>query len=399
MAICEDCGTTISYGCRWCIRCAGVRRRKPIPTCCECGRRLSSRRTTICRNCNATKQCEFLKGQEFTATHRHNIALANTGRKHSEATKEKLSASHCLRPCPTIPTASPQLARSWIPIHSVAASSNQTIIPASSAAEPGEGSLFTISKIAPQGLEASGRIATVTSKPFAPILSPRLHMPRVTTSLVANAATTLFAGTNLRSCVCSPACRRQRRNRQQARPAALHGTPNTFWHASKQILQQVFNVLRPGVSPYGSLKTYVRDGEIVPFSQQWKTLCEHVGFVTLHEHPALLVERHGTQRQLFGEADTEHQTARKSFFRRMYENAHPENAINLERFVACGRRESSMAHVLLVQANSLHRPLKDQSVHCCITSPPYYGLRDYGTGEWHGGEVGCDHRPPPGRFR
>ena len=58
-----------------------------------------------------------------------------------------------------------------------------------------------------------------------------------------------------------------------------------------------------------------------------------------------------------------------------------------------------MAHVLLVQANSLRSPLKDQSVHCCITSPPYYGLRDYGTGEWQGGEVGCDHRPPPGRLR
>jgi len=36
------------------------------------------------------------------------------------------------------------------------------------------------------------------------------------------------------------------------------------------------------------------------------------------------------------------------------------------------------------------RPAK--SVHCCITSPPYFGLRDYGTGTWEGGEAGCSHR-------
>ena len=27
----------------------------------------------------------------------------------------------------------------------------------------------------------------------------------------------------------------------------------------------------------------------------------------------------------------------------------------------------------------------------CITSPPYYGLRDYGTAKWEGGDVDCDH--------
>lgn len=32
------------------------------------------------------------------------------------------------------------------------------------------------------------------------------------------------------------------------------------------------------------------------------------------------------------------------------------------------------------------------SVHCCVTSPPYYGLRDYGTAQWDGGDPACDHR-------
>jgi DNA modification methylase len=31
------------------------------------------------------------------------------------------------------------------------------------------------------------------------------------------------------------------------------------------------------------------------------------------------------------------------------------------------------------------------SVHCVVTSPPYYGLRDYGTAQWDGGDPACDH--------
>ena len=39
--------------------------------------------------------------------------------------------------------------------------------------------------------------------------------------------------------------------------------------------------------------------------------------------------------------------------------------------------------------------LPDGSVDCCVTSPPYWGLRDYGTGQWHGGDSDCDHLGPP----
>ena len=31
------------------------------------------------------------------------------------------------------------------------------------------------------------------------------------------------------------------------------------------------------------------------------------------------------------------------------------------------------------------------SVQTCVTSPPYYGLRDYGTAQWEGGGAECDH--------
>lgn len=37
------------------------------------------------------------------------------------------------------------------------------------------------------------------------------------------------------------------------------------------------------------------------------------------------------------------------------------------------------------------KTLEDNSIDCCITSPPYYGLRDYGTGEWVGGDPNCNH--------
>lgn len=35
--------------------------------------------------------------------------------------------------------------------------------------------------------------------------------------------------------------------------------------------------------------------------------------------------------------------------------------------------------------------MADESVDCCITSPPYWGLRDYGTAKWEGGDAECDH--------
>jgi DNA modification methylase len=39
--------------------------------------------------------------------------------------------------------------------------------------------------------------------------------------------------------------------------------------------------------------------------------------------------------------------------------------------------------------------LADQSVHCVVTSPPYWGLRDYGTAKWEGGDQACQHKGTP----
>jgi DNA modification methylase len=39
------------------------------------------------------------------------------------------------------------------------------------------------------------------------------------------------------------------------------------------------------------------------------------------------------------------------------------------------------------------KDLPDRSVHCIVTSPPYFGLRDYLTAKYEGGDPECDHRP------
>lgn len=47
--------------------------------------------------------------------------------------------------------------------------------------------------------------------------------------------------------------------------------------------------------------------------------------------------------------------------------------------------------ILLGDCRETLTTIAADSVQACITSPPYYGLRDYGTGEWNGGDPECDH--------
>jgi DNA modification methylase len=53
--------------------------------------------------------------------------------------------------------------------------------------------------------------------------------------------------------------------------------------------------------------------------------------------------------------------------------------------------------LLMVQADARHLPFADGCVQCVVTSPPYWGLRDYGTARWDGGDAECDHIGPPMR--
>ena len=39
------------------------------------------------------------------------------------------------------------------------------------------------------------------------------------------------------------------------------------------------------------------------------------------------------------------------------------------------------------------KELPDQYFNTIVTSPPYFGLRDYGTAIWQGGNPSCLHKP------
>lgn len=55
------------------------------------------------------------------------------------------------------------------------------------------------------------------------------------------------------------------------------------------------------------------------------------------------------------------------------------NIKNIENTILCGDALDEL------------KKIPDESVDCCITSPPYYGLRDYGTAKWIGGDKNCNH--------
>jgi DNA modification methylase len=53
-----------------------------------------------------------------------------------------------------------------------------------------------------------------------------------------------------------------------------------------------------------------------------------------------------------------------------------------------------MSNVDILQGDCIQqmKTLEAKSVDTVITSPPYYGLRDYGTGTWVGGDSDCSHQ-------
>jgi DNA modification methylase len=43
------------------------------------------------------------------------------------------------------------------------------------------------------------------------------------------------------------------------------------------------------------------------------------------------------------------------------------------------------------EAFEVLKTFESESIDCVVTSPPYWGLRDYGTAEWEGGDINCNH--------
>lgn len=88
----------------------------------------------------------------------------------------------------------------------------------------------------------------------------------------------------------------------------------TFWTAARTIIEQVYLALTPGGYAVWVVKDYVKNKQRVPFSDQWRQLCEAVGFITLHEHHATLVL--AKQQHMDGHVVKKES---KSFFRRLAE--------------------------------------------------------------------------------
>ena len=90
---------------------------------------------------------------------------------------------------------------------------------------------------------------------------------------------------------------------------------DTFWGAARVIVQQCHQILREGGIAIWVAKDFVRDGERVDFTGDWRRLCEACGFETLHEHHAMLVREHKSV-GLFGQTVIDRKES-KSFFRRL----------------------------------------------------------------------------------
>ena len=93
---------------------------------------------------------------------------------------------------------------------------------------------------------------------------------------------------------------------------------DTFWVASKIIVQQCYDLLKPQGHTIWVCKDYIKGGRRIPFSQRWATLCESVGFELIHWHKASLIKEFGTQITTMN-GDEKIQTEKKSFFRRLAE--------------------------------------------------------------------------------
>jgi DNA modification methylase len=105
--------------------------------------------------------------------------------------------------------------------------------------------------------------------------------------------------------------------------------PVTFWAASKEILLQCYQLLRPGAYSFWVVKRFVKAGVVVEFDLQWLKLCEVCGFEHIETIIAWQTEDKGTNYDFEGEKQKK-VVRRQSFFRLLHIKKHPELAIDCE---------------------------------------------------------------------
>lgn len=71
-------------------------------------------------------------------------------------------------------------------------------------------------------------------------------------------------------------------------------------------------------------------------------------------------------------------------------NTRPEESVNRGRMTGkAGCRKIKADEIINGDCLCVLKEMPDESVHCCVTSPPYYGLRDYGIE----GQIGREAAP------
>jgi DNA modification methylase len=91
----------------------------------------------------------------------------------------------------------------------------------------------------------------------------------------------------------------------------------TFWQASRLIVLQCKLLLKPGGTAVWVVKDFVRSKKRVPFSDDWRKLCEACGFRLVEWIKASLVSETVTATMF--EGNVTRRRERKSFFRRLAE--------------------------------------------------------------------------------
>jgi tRNA G10 N-methylase Trm11 len=103
-------------------------------------------------------------------------------------------------------------------------------------------------------------------------------------------------------------------------PGQSRGSGDTFWNASRAIVEQVHQVLTPGAIAMWVVKAFVRDGKRVDFPVQWFRLCQMCGFEMMEWIRAWLIEGDDVEQiGLLGER-VPLRRDHKSFFRRLAES-------------------------------------------------------------------------------
>jgi DNA modification methylase len=102
------------------------------------------------------------------------------------------------------------------------------------------------------------------------------------------------------------------------------------------------------------------------------------------------------QREIVAQEEDQILAAAKAIRARRAEQSHAARIEKLAKIAEANRAIATdqrfpVVRVLTGDCRDVLRTLDDESVHCVVTSPPYWGLRDYGTAKWEGGDPQCDH--------